>query len=123
MNRRRVVIADDHPRALVALRALLTTAPDIEVVGTAASGAEALRLIAAHRPEVVVVEVELPDVRGLAVIQTVRARWPTVRVVAVSLFAGHRRPALAAGAHAFFAKDDPPAQLLDAVLSDTVDAP
>ena len=61
----RVVIADDHPIVREGLRAVLTTLPDLELVGTAATGAEAVAVAAANRPDLVVMDLHMPDLDGV----------------------------------------------------------
>lgn len=74
----RVVIIDDHPMMREGTRALLDQAPDIKVVGTAGRGAEALRLVGELRPDVLILDVRLPDISGVEVAKRVREAFPEV---------------------------------------------
>jgi DNA-binding NarL/FixJ family response regulator len=112
----RVVVADDRPRAREALEALLLTVDDVDVVGAAAGGREALALVDAHRPDVLLVDVEMPDMDGLAVTRAVKAHWPNTRVVVLSMLGSYRGTALAAGADAFVDKSEAGARLLGVLL-------
>lgn len=104
MRRICAVIADDSPRSLGALRALLAAWPACEVVGEAATGQGALALIEDRRPDLALLDVRMPAPDGLAVTRAVKARWPEVKVVLLSLDDGYRDEAEAAGADAFVGK-------------------
>ncbi len=80
----RVVLVDDHPLALAGMQAWLARAAGIAVVGTTTQGAEALRLVAQHRPHVLVLDLRLPDLSGLEVARQVRHRAPEVGVLAIT---------------------------------------
>jgi DNA-binding NarL/FixJ family response regulator len=112
----RVVLADDRPRAREAMEALLLTADELDVVGTAGGGREALDLVDAHRPDILLVDVEMPDLDGLAVTRAVKARWPKTRVVVVSMMGSYRGTALEAGADAFVDKAEAATRLLGVLL-------
>ncbi len=66
-----VVIIDDHPVVRAGMRTILDTADDVTVVAEGASGADALRLVAQHNPEVLVLDVNLPDLNGVEVAQVI----------------------------------------------------
>jgi DNA-binding NarL/FixJ family response regulator len=80
----RVAVVDDHPLVLEGTRAALERAGDIVVVGEAADGAGALRLAAEARPDVLVLDLRLPDMSGVEVARRVRERQPTVAIVALT---------------------------------------
>jgi DNA-binding NarL/FixJ family response regulator len=109
------VLVDDSERTRGALRALFATCPDLEVVGEAADGSEALGLVARERPDVAVMDLRLPILDGLRATGWIKQRWPRVRVLVLTLDAGARDEALAAGADAFVAKGDPEDALLEAI--------
>jgi DNA-binding NarL/FixJ family response regulator len=104
MRRICAVIADDSPRSLAALRALLAAWPACEVVGAAATGQAALTLIAEWRPDLALLDVRMPAPDGLAVTRIIKASWPEIKVVLLSLDDGYRDEAEAAGADAFVGK-------------------
>jgi DNA-binding NarL/FixJ family response regulator len=114
-RRIRLALVDDGERTRRALRALFATCPDLEVVGEAADGAEALRLVARERPDVVIMDLRRPDVDGLQATRRIKRRWPRVRVLVLTLDAETRDEALGAGADAFVAKGDPADALLEAI--------
>jgi DNA-binding NarL/FixJ family response regulator len=83
----RVVIVDDHPIVRHGTAAVLEQAPGVHIVGTAADGESAIRLVNEHRPDVMVLDLGLPDVSGIDVAQRVRANWPEVAVVVLTGYA------------------------------------
>ena len=113
----RIVLAEDQAMVLGALAALLETEPDMEVVGRAATGEQALALVREHQPDVLVTDIEMPGATGLDVAATIRRDWPRTRVVILTTFArpGYLRRALDAGASAYLLKDAPSDQLADAI--------
>jgi DNA-binding NarL/FixJ family response regulator len=113
----RVLIADDQPRARHSLRSLLATWPEIQVVGEAADGAEALRLVEECQPDVVLIDIRMPVMDGLAATRIIKDCWPEIRVVVLSMYPDYSaEDALAAGADAFQLKGKPAEELLAAIL-------
>ena len=96
----RVVLAEDQVLVLGALGTLLALEPDIEVVGSAPDGDEALRLVAALGPDVLITDIEMPGLTGLDVAAEIKRRGLATRVLIVTTFAraGYLRRALDAGA-------------------------
>jgi DNA-binding NarL/FixJ family response regulator len=115
----RVLIADDRPRTRRALRALLAAHGGFEVVGEAADGEEALALVEVLRPDLVLLDVWMPRLDGIAAAAAIKARWPSIRVVVHSLATERRDEALAAGADVFVAKGGRPDELLGALRAAT----
>jgi DNA-binding NarL/FixJ family response regulator len=113
---RRVLIADDRPPSGRGLKALLALRPEICVVGEAADGQEAVRLAEALRPHVVLMDVKMSRRDGLEATRFIKERWPQIRIVLLTIDAGYRAGALAAGADAFLVKGCPGEDLLAAVL-------
>jgi two-component system response regulator DesR len=103
----RVLLAEDQALVLGALAALLEIEPDIEVVGRATDGAEALRLAGSLDPDVVVTDIEMPVMTGLELAKALRERGHRARVIIVTTFArpGYLRRALEAGAAGYLLKD------------------
>ena len=81
----RVLIADDHALVRAGVRGLLAAAPELEVVGEAADGAEALRLTREHQPHVLVLDLNMPGLDGFEVLRRVRIEVPGVRVLVLTL--------------------------------------
>lgn len=113
---RRVLVADDRARSRSGLKAVLDLWPEIVVVGEAADGREALRQVEALRPDVVLMDARMPLLGGVAAARLVKAQWPEVRVVVLTMHAGYRAEALAAGADAFLIKGCPREELLRAIM-------
>lgn len=113
----RVVLAEDQQMVLGALAALLDIERDIEVVGRAPNGREALALVRSLRPDVLLTDVEMPGMSGLELAQAVLAEVPATRVVILTTFAraGYLRRALDAGVSGYLLKDAPSDRLADAI--------
>lgn len=113
----RVVIAEDQHMVLGALAALLQIEPDLEVVGQARDGHEALDLVRAHRPDVLLADIEMPGMTGLELAHAIRAEVARPRVVILTTFArpGYVRRALDAGASGYLLKDSPSRVLAEAI--------
>jgi CheY-like chemotaxis protein len=110
----RVVIADDNASVREGLREVISAEDDLVLVGVAADGAEALRLITEHRPDLAVLDNDMPQLTGLEVLRAVHDSIPQTAVVMFTLDDTVREPALAAGAAAVLPKDTP----IDAVLAE-----
>jgi DNA-binding NarL/FixJ family response regulator len=115
----RVVVADDQTLVRAGFRVLVDSAPDLEVVGEAVDGAQAVEQTLALRPDVVLMDWRMPHLDGLAATARIRQQLPEVQVVMFSSAEGVGGGALArqAGASAFVAKGSPPEQLCAAVLA------
>ena len=111
----RLVIADDRPRARRALRALLATCTEFEVVGEAEDGQEAVASVERLRPNLILLDVRMPRLDGITATTRIKSRWPGVRIVAHSVAPDQREAALAAGADAFVVKGGPVEELLAAL--------
>jgi DNA-binding NarL/FixJ family response regulator len=113
----RTVLADDQRLVRAGLRMLCDTTDDIEVVGEAASGAEAIRLTERLTPDVVVMDLHMPGMDGTTATGRIVAAHPAARILVLTTFDDdeHLYPALSAGAQGFLGKDAPPEQLLDAI--------
>ena len=121
MSRIRVLIAEDQGMVLGALAALLDIEPDIEVVGRARDGREALALVTRTNPDVVLTDIEMPNLTGLELAAELRTtrQGGRPRVIILTTFArpGYLRRALEAGALGYLLKDAPAEKLADAIRS------
>jgi DNA-binding NarL/FixJ family response regulator len=113
----RVVVAEDHALVREGLSALLALQDDVEVVGEAADGAEALTQVAKHRPDVLLLDIQMPRLDGLEVTRRLMAEGSATRVLILTTFDRDEYVfrALEAGASGFLLKDVPRTQLLHAV--------
>jgi two-component system response regulator DesR len=112
-----VLLADDQQLVRGALAALLDLEPDIEVVAEVGRGDEVVDAARRLRPDVALLDVEMPGIDGLAATAALRAALPGCRVLVVTTFGrpGYLRRAMEAGASGFVVKDTPARQLADAV--------
>lgn len=117
MTTLRVLVVDDEPMVCAHLRSILDTAPDIEVVGTAHDGAEAVEAVVRHRPHVVLMDLRMPGVDGLAATARIRKLPVPPVVVALTTFDADVFVvrALRAGAAGFLVKSTPPEDLINLV--------
>jgi DNA-binding NarL/FixJ family response regulator len=103
----RVLAADDHPMVRAGLAAVIDAEPDMELVGEASNGREALDLYREHRPDVILMDLRMPGMDGLAATRAILGEFPTARIVMLSTYDGdediHR--ALEAGAKGYLLKD------------------
>jgi DNA-binding NarL/FixJ family response regulator len=111
----RVLIADDSARTREGLRALFATWPEITVVGEAANGQEAVRLVAEYLPDVVLMDLHMPLLDGVQATRLIKQQWPAVTVVVLTMYATEQSATLAAGADAFVMKGSVPERLLTAI--------
>jgi DNA-binding NarL/FixJ family response regulator len=111
-KRIRVLIADDQPRARQSMKALLITASPVQEVRVAVNGREAIRLIEESLPDLVLMDVRMPEMDGLEATRLIKERWPEIRVIVLSLYPDYTTDALAAGADAFVCKGESPEKLL-----------
>ncbi len=103
----RVLIADDQRVVREGLSMLVTLIDGVEVVGTACDGAEAIRLAEAYRPDVVLMDLRMPGIDGIAATAALRERLPAARVLVLTTYADQDAivPALQAGARGYLTKD------------------
>jgi DNA-binding NarL/FixJ family response regulator len=113
----RVLITDDHPAVRQGLIDLLATADDLVVVGAACCGAEGVELARELEPDIVLMDLSMPEMDGCAATEHILAARPETRVVILTAFADRPRVdgALANGAVTTVLKDAPPAELLGSV--------
>ena len=102
----RLLIADDHPAFRAGLRLLLESLDDVEVVGEAATGAEVVELAVEHVPDVVVMDLQMPEVGGIEATRAIVARAPDVNVLVLTMFEDEDSvfAALRAGARGYVLK-------------------
>ncbi len=113
----KVLIAEDQGMVLGALAALLEMEADIEVIGRAADGSSAARMIRAGLPDVVLADIEMPGMSGLDLAVWIQRHHPDVRVIIVTTFArpGYLKRAMDAGVRGYLLKDAPAEHLAQAI--------
>jgi DNA-binding NarL/FixJ family response regulator len=117
MGRIRILIADDHAVLRTGLRMLISSQRDLEVVGEAGDGDEAVRKAAALRPDVALVDISMPGSGGIKAIERIREATPTTRVLVLTMhdMPAYLRAALAAGASGYVVKRSADSALLAAI--------
>ncbi len=115
----RVVIADDHAVVRTGLKAILRTAPDLEVVGEATNGREAIALVERLRPDILITDLAMPDVDGAELTREVVARGLPCRILVLTMHAEEEYlvPLLEAGASGYLVKSAADRELIAAVRS------
>ncbi|MET0237635.1 MAG: response regulator transcription factor [Kibdelosporangium sp.] len=115
----RVIIVDDQTIVREGLVLLLRLLPDIEVAGSAASGAEALRMIAAEQPDVVLMDLRMPKMDGVEATRRIRGEYPGVQVVVLTTYSDDETvfAALRAGARGYLTKDARAGEIADAIAA------
>jgi NarL family two-component system response regulator LiaR len=113
----RILIADDHAVVRHGLRALIATEPDLELVGEAVDGVEAVQLAASLHPDVILLDMAMPRKSGLEAIYDIKRDDPQARILVLTSFAEDDQifPAIKAGATGYLLKDASPRELLQAI--------
>ena len=113
----RIAVADDHPVVRDGLVAMLETQLDFEIVGSAATGSDALALVAASHPDILLLDLEMPVLDGVGVLRQLRAEGTQVRVIVFTVFDTDERiiAAVEAGAAGYLLKGAPRADVFSAV--------
>src|SRR5262249_49200731 len=113
----RVLIADDHPVVRRGLRTMLGVEDHIQVVGEASNGREAVEQAAVLRPDIVLMDLQMPELDGISAIRVIRERVPATYVLVLTSFTteGYVRPAIEAGAAGYLLKDATRTQVVHAI--------
>ena len=113
----RVFTVDDHPLLQEGLAAVIRRQPDLDLVGEAANGADAIRLFRSERPDVTLMDLRLPDMSGIEVTTRIRAEFPDARIIILTTFDGdvEVRRALDAGARSYVLKSMPPKDIVQMI--------
>ena len=122
MSKTRIVLADDHPIVLDGLRNLLRTESDFELVGEAASGLVALKVIREQRPDVAVLDISMPELNGIVLSRRLATEMPALRVLVLTLHEdrAYLNQALEAGVRGYVLKRSAVENLVQAIRAVTV---
>jgi DNA-binding NarL/FixJ family response regulator len=117
MEKLRILIADDHPLFRKGMRTLLTATPDMEVVGEAATGQEAIELAASLQPEVIIMDLQMPGINGIEATRQILQSGQEIRILVVTLFEDDASvfTAMRVGARGYILKDAKEEEILRAV--------
>lgn len=118
-NSIRILVADDHPLFRSGIAALLATQSDINLVAEASNGREAIELFRKHRPDITLMDLQMPDMNGLDAMNAIRAEFPEARIIVLTTYSGDVQVlrAMQVGARAYLLKS-----LLDKELLETIRA-
>jgi len=111
-KRMRVLIVDDLARARQSMKALIGTHPAVLSLKEATNGREAVDLVEMWAPDVVLMDVLMTEMNGLEATRLIKTKWPSIKIIVLSMYGDYETQALQAGADAFVNKGEPPARLL-----------
>lgn len=106
-NKKRIVIAEDHTILRAGLRAMLSFQNDLEVVGEAGDGREAVRVVDKHVPDLLLIDLSMPKLNGIEAIKEIRGRHPQIKIIVLTVHKSEEYivASLDAGANAYILKD------------------
>jgi NarL family two-component system response regulator LiaR len=113
----RVLVVDDHAIIRKGMRAVLDLVPDIEMVGEAENGKQAIKMDLELHPDVILMDLMMPEMDGIACIREIKSKRPEARILVLTNFAGEEMifPAIKAGAMGYHLKDSSPEALIEAI--------
>jgi NarL family two-component system response regulator LiaR len=113
----RILVADDHAIVRKGIRAMLEIVPDMELVGEATNGREAVACSEKLQPDVILMDLVMPQMDGIEAIRRIKAQQPEARILVLTTFAGEDKifPAIKAGALGYHLKDSSPDELVQAI--------
>lgn len=117
MSQIRVFVTDDHSIVRKGIKATLELVPDMEFVGEATNGREAVEIAGASKPDVVLMDLVMPEMDGIEAIRQIKSQHPEIAILVLTTFAGEDKvfPAIKAGASGYQLKDSDPEELVTAI--------
>jgi DNA-binding NarL/FixJ family response regulator len=115
VEKTKVVIADDSSAVRNGLQSILRAYPDIDVVGEATDGLDALAKAKELRPDVILIDAQLPGLSGADATRRIKERWPEVKVLFLTVHTSYIEAATAAGADGYLRKDSGRRELVEAI--------
>src|SRR5215475_14577819 len=113
----RILVVDDHPVVRQGMAALIATEPDMRLVGEAATGREALQQYRAHRPDITLMDLQMPEMNGFEAISAILAEAPEARIIVLTTYVGDVQVlrALRAGARGYLLKNSLHKELVETI--------
>jgi len=113
----RILVADDHPLLLKGVGALIASQGDMRLVAEACNGREAIEQFRSHRPDVTLMDLQMPEMNGIDALIAIRGEFPDARIIVLTAYAGVAlcMRAMKAGAQAYILKDSSRTDLLDTI--------
>ena len=113
----RILSVDDHPLIRQGIAGVLTIEADMKLIGEARNGREAIQLFRVHRPDITLMDLQMPEMSGLDAINTIRGEFPDAHIIVLTTYAGDAQAlrALQAGARAYLLKDAMHKELVDTI--------
>jgi DNA-binding NarL/FixJ family response regulator len=115
MNRYRIVLADDHPLIRQGLGRLIEGADHLEIIGEAGDGLELLSLLTTETPQLVILDMSMPKLRGMEAIRTIKLKYPVVKILVLTMHKEYLHQVRSAGADGYLLKEDADRELLVAI--------
>jgi DNA-binding NarL/FixJ family response regulator len=113
MNQKiRILIVDDNLSFCRGMQALIKIQPDMQEIGIATRGRKAVEMVETLKPDLVLLDGQMPDLDGITVARKIKSRWPKVKVLLLTMYANYRTKSINAGADAFMTKGLPPEHIL-----------
>jgi DNA-binding NarL/FixJ family response regulator len=116
-KRARIMIVDDQEPTRKGLSALLKLHPELELVGEAANGLEAIQMAGESQPDIILMDMQMPVLDGLEATRRIKHQWSQIKIVALTLYQKHRAPAISAGVDAFLLKGCATITLIDTIMN------
>ncbi len=113
----KIILADNRASNRRGLRAILAFEPRISIIGEASGGVEAVQLVEKLQPDVLLMDIHMPDMDGLKATKLIKSSWPAVKIILYSVYPGYQEEAKHAGADIFLVKGSSEATPADVILS------